>query len=436
MLEEVIIEKKAAKNLKAKVSKEFTRLLIVTLAFAVSFFLEIRWYLGLDTNSNSNSNFETTAITKISTKRLPTLDELTSIPASYHCPEGLKVFENIVLPRHVTHSNRKIPKVIHITAKTRCVSNRTRDHILKWSYRNHSLYFHDDAAVYKLLDYASNDRFGNEVVQNISKMFTCMTNGATLSDMWRYVVLYHYGGIYTDLDNAPGPKYTAEIIQPDTDSFFFVEGIGTMSQFYLSSSRHHPLLLQIMAVARSALYIKGNNVMVNNPAQKTGPHAVKCGMILFQRAINISTKGYLPEGLYHGGLGETESELPWYNNYNDIDNKEYPTASELMNRTVTILGDKRAAKRRIYINRRGMGNKGEEWKKMNMSHYHGLHQLFPSTNQISCQQHATRMAALTTKNTSFYYNKSGIADLIARYQYRISDKHYFDPKTNETLIPW
>jgi mannosyltransferase OCH1-like enzyme len=31
----------------------------------------------------------------------------------------------------------------------------------------------------------------------------CVTNGATKSDIWRYLVLYTYGGIYTDIDNSP-----------------------------------------------------------------------------------------------------------------------------------------------------------------------------------------------------------------------------------------
>ena len=138
----------------------------------------------------------TTSFATAVRRRLPTLDELTSISGEYYkCPDGYEVFKDVVLPRNVTHpANRKIPKIVHITAKSRCVTKSIKKHILRWKFPDHSLYLHDDNAVYKLLNYAANDRYGNELVQNFSLAATCMTTGATLSDIWRYVLLYYYGG--------------------------------------------------------------------------------------------------------------------------------------------------------------------------------------------------------------------------------------------------
>ena len=380
------------------------------------------------------------AATATAGRGLPTLEELMVIPdEGYDCPEGTAVFDNIVLPESITHANRKIPKVVHITAATRCVSEATRDHILKWKFPNHSLYLHDDASVYRLLEYTRSDQFGNELVQNISKIFLCMTSGATLSDVWRYIMIYNYGGLYTDLDNLPGPSYnSSDMIESDTDAFFLVEEVGTMSQFYFASSPKHPFFLHTLMHAVSVLYNNANdNVMVNNPATRTGPRAIRKGMVAFQRAINITNSGYVPNGTYIGGLGdELEAWLPWYSSNSSNQDKEYPTPSEFANRSVTILGDKLAARQRIYIDRMGMKGKIQQFELMNMSHYQKDRSMYPKKNHIGCRQHVSRMETLTRTNTSFYYNKTAISDLTAKYKFNQTIMHYFDPRSNEIIIPW
>ena len=387
-------------------------------------------------------------LTKKNRRRLPTLEELTSIDdtllpgKNYSCPRGYQVFEDIVLPRNITHTkNRKIPKVIHITAKSRCVTYAIKKHILKWKFPDHSLYFHDDNAVYKLLNYAINDRNGYEIVQNFTNAAMCMTSGATISDMWRYILLYHYGGIYTDIDNAPGKEYSTDYIKDDTDAFFFVETIGTMSQYYFASSKFHPILLHALNSAVNQGLWTLNNVMKNLPAKNTGPRAIKIAMIMFREAINITSDGYEKEGIYNGGLGyDLESTIPWYNhtydnNEND-NNNEYPLPSELFNRTVTIVGEKGAQAKR-YIDRSGMSpsKKKKIWKAMNMTHYHGQASIFPRNNEISCKQHVSRMINMTMMtSSSSIYDISNIASLLANYEYR--EEYYYDKNTNEKIIPW
>jgi len=393
-------------------------------------------------------------------RRLPTLEELTSIPANFSCPEGYFIFENIVLPQSVTHANYKIPKVIHMTAKSRCVSDALNKHLSKWKLSDHSVYLHDDAAVHKLFDYIIDDRYGYELVQGLSLMMTCISSGATMSDVWRYAVVYHFGGIYTDIDNGPRQNYNTELISPETDSFFFVETIGTMSQYYFASSPHHPVMLHFLANAKTYLYRSNANVMINNPAVNTGPGAVKRGMIQFMRALdpNTTTNGYLEQGIYHGALGsELESELPWLSLQNSHDesntnissagdgglnmdksgyHNEYPPVSEFSNRTVTVHGSKKSSK--YFINRSALGarNKNEAWEKMNMTHYAFNRREHTGKNKITCQQHASRMMVLRATNTSFYYNKSRIADLFPRYEYEYNRSYYVDLNTNDAIIPW
>ncbi len=399
----------------------------------------------LTTNVTANAITSTKKITKtISTPirptRLPSLEELTAIPANLSCPNGTSIFENIVLPKEITHTGRKIPRVVHVTAKSRCVTKEVRRHIKKWIFADHSLYFHDDEAAYKLLDYAIKDAHGHELVEGISKSVLCITSGATMSDFWRLVLLYHYGGVYTDIDNAPGENYTNDYIQPETDSFFYIEQVGIITQFYMASSRHHPLLLHMLNHCWKSLYNEANNVMKNNPAVNTGPKAAKRGIILFLKAHNFTTDGYLKAGTYYGGVGsDLQSSLPWYNETilqmdNTTTYNEYAKASDLQNRSVTIVGSKKD--NRKYIDRQGLKRKQKAriWDKMNMTHY--FDKKIPRTNKISCPQHIERMHKLSANETSFYFQKTKIADLLPQYEFREKYFHWFDVNTNEMLVPW
>ena len=79
--------------------------------------------------------------------------------------------------------------------------------------------------------------------------------------------------------------------------------------------------------------------------------------------------------------------------------------------------------------------KEQAWKAMNMTHYKGAHKVFPKTNRISCKQHVARMEQLVAVNTSYYYGKTHIVDLLPNYRYSKSKKRYIDEHTNEKLVP-
>jgi mannosyltransferase OCH1-like enzyme len=77
----------------------------------------------------------------------------------------------------------------------------------KWRFPGYGFYFHDEAAMDRLLD-----KYWPEFPQ-LQWLQHCMISGAAKADLWRLLVLWEYGGIYTDIDNAPalGFKNGAEI---------------------------------------------------------------------------------------------------------------------------------------------------------------------------------------------------------------------------------
>ena len=118
--------------------------------------------------------------------------------------------------------------------------------VKKWKFKGHSFYFHDDNAVYRLIMEKEWPMFP----QLRSTMY-CLRNagGAAMADLWRYLVLWEYGGIYTDIDNRPRLHHLNESTIPDDmESFFLREHEGFLSQFFFAISPKHPLMF--LAVQR------------------------------------------------------------------------------------------------------------------------------------------------------------------------------------------
>ena len=309
---------------------------------------------------------------------LPPIHELAE-SSNYTCPEGLVRINDTRLPENVTHVGRKIPAVIHMTAKSRCVTPALFQHLEHWRFPGHSFYFHDETAVDRLLLLSANNNNNNntntnhtgtvddenEIVVHFTQVLSCVTSGATKSDIWRYLLLWHYGGIYSDIDNS-ATGFDGASILPDYDSFFVVEKLGTMSQFFLASSPRHPLMIHALKHGIGSLR-KTVNVMVNNPARTTGPGAIKNAFIASQAAVGIRTNGYVNAGTYESALDR---------------------ASE--RRNVTVVGTKN--KHKQYIDRGGLSHKDKQayYSTANMSGYLSLSKKYPRPGRISCREHIRR----------------------------------------------
>ena len=96
---------------------------------------------------------------------------------------------------------RKIPLIVHMTGKTSCLTKAFQQNMKRWSFANHSFYFHDDEAVNKLIMEKEWPMF-----PQLRHTMECLENagGAAKADLWRYLVLWEYGGLYVDMDSGPG----------------------------------------------------------------------------------------------------------------------------------------------------------------------------------------------------------------------------------------
>lgn len=234
---------------------------------------------------------------------------------------------------------RRIPRILHQTSKTRCLTPNLARNTEAWRTRlpDHEYYLHDDEAIQRLFEY----EFAffpllEPVVQH------CLMHGTLKADLWRYLVLWEYGGIYADLDTAPN-LWNITTIQPEDDAVFVVEQYHVLSQYFMALSPRHPLMWYATTVALENLWNALDTGSV--PASlTTGPHALHRALreFLYPQPMDPLAEGYTP---VHAGLYQAH------------------------NRTIRVLGQ--AAQQNEYVERDTLSthDKRAAYQKLGMRHF-------------------------------------------------------------------
>ena len=421
-------------------------------------------------NRNDNDNVTLKLNTTININavdlELPTLDDLveTSELSSFKsCPDGFIHFNDVKLPATATTSvqlpDQRIPRIIHFTTKSRCVSPEVHENLKRWAaIPNYEIYLHDDIAVDRLLRYASHSSDNTTgacaggiglCVPFLKQALSCASSDTTISDIWRLLVLWYYGGIYSDIDNAPGPKLkNFGFIQPYDNAFFISDDDGyddnqeeehssslSLSQFFIASCPYHPMLKHSLHAAVVGLLTTDNVMMNKKTPEQTGPGAIKRGFIEFRNALGTKTNGYLHKnGKFIGGIGSIQKFGPNHNlviklkagdkaslfleimglplNYdidtifNDTttaginDSKSFMSLDQNKKWSITIIGSKSYIQRKS-INREKMK---EYYEKADMLHFLDGEYIaeFRKNEVLSCVEHIRRQQMQITQNGAFY----------------------------------
>jgi hypothetical protein len=90
--------------------------------------------------------------TSVSSGKRMLLTKLAGSDKPIECAEGLIPVPDTVLdPTLAWTGGRKIPRVVHVTSRSRCMTKEFAENINKWRLKDHSLFMHDDDAMDKLL---------------------------------------------------------------------------------------------------------------------------------------------------------------------------------------------------------------------------------------------------------------------------------------------
>jgi hypothetical protein len=253
---------------------------------------------------------------RFSTK-VPPLDKLAAASVLESCPNKFQKVENVHLPVSVSLETRKIPRIVHQTSKSRCLTAAFTNVTSHWKLSGWSYYFHDDDAIDRLL------KLEFPEFPHLQTIFRdCVTNGTLKADLWRYLVLWVYGGVYADFDSAPN-KFSFDTIDDSDDGFFVVEQYHILSQWFMAVSPRHPLMYY--AIQHSLLNLLGaEDTQQIGAHAKTGPHALHKAYMDFRKdagaIIDPVGPGFKPvrSGLFTGsqnrtikvvGVGENENEF-------------------------------------------------------------------------------------------------------------------------------
>ena len=100
---------------------------------------------------------------------------------------------NVLPPRLKIDYEQKIPKIIWQTMKTNRVPLFMKDYIDTWTDKNpeYEYRFYNDEDI---LAFLKND------FPDFLEGYKKLKYGASKADIWRYLTIYKYGGVYADMD--------------------------------------------------------------------------------------------------------------------------------------------------------------------------------------------------------------------------------------------
>jgi hypothetical protein len=178
------------------------------------------------------------------------LMEIVANGTTMNCPRGLhEVFSRSTgstqhhrQGAHAQHSHfgsRDIPKIVHQTSISRCLTPTYASIAARWFFHDWSYYFHDDDAVDRLL-HADFPEFPHLKV--VVRHCLIYSQATTKTDLWRYLVLWVHGGVYASLDATPN-NYTHTTLEHANDAFFLVDPkTQLLKHEFMAISPRHPLM--------------------------------------------------------------------------------------------------------------------------------------------------------------------------------------------------
>lgn len=116
--------------------------------------------------------------------RVVPLQDLAQSSELGNCQNGLFPLSDVIHSTIEDVKHSRIPPVLHQTGKTRCVAFDILNLTETWKTLGYEYYFHNDDAVDRLI------RKHSDTFPQLAQVFDCVTTGAGIADLWRYLILW------------------------------------------------------------------------------------------------------------------------------------------------------------------------------------------------------------------------------------------------------
>jgi hypothetical protein len=223
-----------------------------------------------------------------------------------------------------------VPRNIHVASISRCMTTPYAENLNKWRFTNHSLLIHDDNDVNKL--FASTERW-SRYFPKLSNALLCLprngASSASKADVWRYLILWDRGGLYTDIDNSPGLRFAqgmASLDPKDDDALIAINKNGRPNQSFLVMTRKHPLMYIALSIAIERL-LNLENLAQQSAFTVTGPSVLLRAFEFFTGSNQTMQDDHVNAGFYAitPALSKQLAQL-------------FPKESWMTNRTLHVVG--------------------------------------------------------------------------------------------------
>jgi hypothetical protein len=207
---------------------------------------------------------------------------------------GITIMPNII-PKtlYKYHNTSKIPKIIHQSFETRMLPECLAHAAHTWTNLNpdYDYKYYDNGDRRQLIvDHFNNDDGNNDVLRAYDKLIP----GAYRCDLWRFCVVYVYGGIYIDIKNGCTTPLSSGIVDNDCD-YLLVNDTNdhTMYNAVFGAKAKDPIILKVInEITRRVLAGEYGS----HNLYPTGPMAM--GSVILKE-FGMADKKHMPVGKYN-----------------------------------------------------------------------------------------------------------------------------------------
>jgi mannosyltransferase OCH1-like enzyme len=136
--------------------------------------------------------------------------------------------------------------------------------LIKYANKKFNYYLYDNK---ECRDFIGN-KFNNEILETYDKLIP----NAYKADLWRYCILYYYGGIYLDSKYYPINRFNFSQIK---EELYCLDNNNNKCNIYNGIMISKPKSIFLYNCINELVYNVKNNIYGNSPLYPTGPEMMK-----------------------------------------------------------------------------------------------------------------------------------------------------------------